>query len=682
MAKRHKHYERNSSNRGGRGGYRGHQHSGGRRRGQPTGIDANPIPIFTRGDLTQTDMVEDFYFGRRSDRSFLKKASMRTGGSRPAFWDSRDGRRGNQNLPARKRPIKFIKCKEVYDPSKNMIQLLSLAGKQKAERLLSKTNPGDDVEQNSSDESKKTVPTKSQQSIDINNRQKLSDIDDEMLFFVDQKGETVHEVMEVTPSADATDGQSCTEFNPTLTIGKTQINVKQSSSGDVHLAPTHSHHPFKDYYFGQDVNEECGEQNKDTESDDQKDEHTPSQVSSSDGIPNQDNSLVLNSDSSCARQSLSQNIGNLTLADIESESDSESLSSKEWEPNPKPNSVPEFGMLEEDHVADMAKVNVTNIRLGARNHSYYVSCESYFKDNESRWLDHDSMTDLVFELGLPENRLGSYLESIKNDLLSNDEDLGEGLEDLVEYSLKYERVRNQEHETKSLEYSGRGKKKVLVLDEVIDIDDDIKTLLQDKATIRFGKAAEKRQLKKTLINEDDIYPVDLYQKYPYRFHIENIIEELNNFVLSKSKIMNFPPLDAHGIQTLKNLAKAFELSYTTADVGGKTHLFLQNNEGATINHRLINIIRRQRPVFPRRDAKREDRSAAYKIKFHVNEGEIVGKDAPIIGQDNVGRKLLEKLGWTHGEGLGVHGNKGISEPLMATVKKSRSGLRHVDNSTS
>lgn len=74
-----------------------------------------------------------------------------------------------------------------------------------------------------------------------------------------------------------------------------------------------------------------------------------------------------------------------------------------------------------------------------------------------------------------------------------------------------------------------------------------------------------------------------------------------------------------------------------------------------------------------------ERKGTSKGKFHTVEGEYVGKDAPEIGQENVGRRMLEKLGWVDGEGLGAQGNKGISEPVMAKVKKNKSGLRHTEN---
>ncbi|ORY84441.1 hypothetical protein BCR37DRAFT_378465 [Protomyces lactucae-debilis] len=58
----------------------------------------------------------------------------------------------------------------------------------------------------------------------------------------------------------------------------------------------------------------------------------------------------------------------------------------------------------------------------------------------------------------------------------------------------------------------------------------------------------------------------------------------------------------------------------------------------------------------------------------LRDGDIVGVDAPEIALSNRGRAMLEKLGWSHGTGLGVVGNIGISIPLTATVKNTRVGL--------
>lgn len=56
------------------------------------------------------------------------------------------------------------------------------------------------------------------------------------------------------------------------------------------------------------------------------------------------------------------------------------------------------------------------------------------------------------------------------------------------------------------------------------------------------------------------------------------------------------------------------------------------------------------------------------------DGEIVGATAPELGQDNKGRAMLEKMGWSTGTALGALHNKGIMKPVAHVVKTSKAGL--------
>ena len=56
------------------------------------------------------------------------------------------------------------------------------------------------------------------------------------------------------------------------------------------------------------------------------------------------------------------------------------------------------------------------------------------------------------------------------------------------------------------------------------------------------------------------------------------------------------------------------------------------------------------------------------------DGDMVGEHAPEIGLDNKGRRMLEKMGYKAGMGLGAEGNKGIMAPIIAVVKTTRAGL--------
>jgi hypothetical protein len=60
--------------------------------------------------------------------------------------------------------------------------------------------------------------------------------------------------------------------------------------------------------------------------------------------------------------------------------------------------------------------------------------------------------------------------------------------------------------------------------------------------------------------------------------------------------------------------------------------------------------------------------------LRLRDGEIVGGGVPELGQENKGRNMLEKMGWSKGMGLGAVDNKGILEPVAQVMKYSKAGL--------
>lgn len=87
--------------------------------------------------------------------------------------------------------------------------------------------------------------------------------------------------------------------------------------------------------------------------------------------------------------------------------------------------------------------------------------------------------------------------------------------------------------------------------------------------------------------------------------------------------------------------------------------------------------------FPRKDVKGQRRAAGFRpgrrnavntAGFSYQDGEVVGAAAPEIGEENRGRAMLEKMGWSRGMGLGALNNKGMLQPVVHTVKISKAGL--------
>lgn len=62
----------------------------------------------------------------------------------------------------------------------------------------------------------------------------------------------------------------------------------------------------------------------------------------------------------------------------------------------------------------------------------------------------------------------------------------------------------------------------------------------------------------------------------------------------------------------------------------------------------------------------------YSDLIKQNEGNTPKKKKE-LPENNIGRKILEKIGWTSGNGLGKNEN-GITEPITASFKNDKLGL--------
>ncbi|SCU98472.1 LAMI_0F14796g1_1 [Lachancea mirantina] len=614
------------------------------------------------GDLHNPDMIDDYYFGHEYDKN-----SMRMGGFRPG----KPGQETDvmQQQPLRKRPVEFIKAKDVYDPSHDLI--MKLREQYDRQKLGAKAQETEE-------------PVRKEQKTSIR------DIPDEALFFED--GEPSAEVSSIKTVLVDEEGpkkreDDITEFQDYLTVGKAQLNLQEDQNGGVYV---------KKHYMEE---EDDGEEDS-VELDSLSEE-----------------AILL--DESDDQVSLSSTIGNLSIGGTESNTeDAENL-----EVRIAPESeaeVPEFGFVEEDYI-NISEVAVTNVRLGGNANSYYLSSYRFLGDNEPRWVDEQDLVDYVFELGLPEERVGPYLkyvvdsltpgseqdslqlridreaeamqessseesdaDSISDIFIGNDEK--ENIQDLIAYTMKYEKTRNQQFDTKSISTSGKGAKKRLLVDEALDLDEDLKLELQDKFLTRNDHHRKKRQAKENYISDQNRKSTDLFVKYPYGFHVQNIKDEFEAFLTRNHTQLAFPPFDPNGNKVVAKFAEAYCTKPKKAGKNGKTFVVaekVKRTKWSTPDYNYINQLLNRRRVFMRIDVRRpvaerptSEKSSSGKGKFHVKEGTIVGADAPEISRDNIGRRMLESLGWSTGQGLGVDGNQGISEPIFATVKKSKSGLRH------
>lgn len=373
---------------------------------------------------------------------------------------------------------------------------------------------------------------------------------------------------------------------------------------------------------------------------------------------------------------------------------------------------PEYGFLPEDYETfDNSLVDVINIRFGASNNQYFMKSFRLLGSYEFSWVDQELFQDFLLENGLPEHRLNAYFKYIQAQLTPTNEpeekdyDIefsdsdseeeieegrddfdDEGLDDLIKYSTKYDGLRDAEFDTKTLKTRGKGRKKELNLDHIAD--DDLRQSLADQYQAQKRNRKDKRKEKESNIAHEHYNSKDLSEKYPYTFHVKDFRHEFEEFLMdSKRNALTFPPLDPHGNKVVMKFAFLYNMKSRKFGKGRQQHVVAVKNKRtfhSLPDYHSVGLLCKQRPIFNRTDQKRprveieaEEAKSSRRgkpSKAHVKEGDIVGADAPEISTDNIGRRLLEKLGWKSGQGLGAD-NRGIPEPVIAKVKKTKLGLR-------
>ncbi|KAI0769425.1 hypothetical protein BD413DRAFT_558254 [Trametes elegans] len=143
-----------------------------------------------------------------------------------------------------------------------------------------------------------------------------------------------------------------------------------------------------------------------------------------------------------------------------------------------------------------------------------------------------------------------------------------------------------------------------------------------------------------------------------------------------SNTLALPPADKETRKRVHELALAFNVKSQSKGKGAAryTTLIKTSRSGVGIDERKIRRILKQATngawVGP--DGGRgKGWSKAMSLAKH-REGEVVGKEAPKIGETNIGFKMLAAMGWADGERIGQSG--GLEVPLTAIMKKTKLGL--------
>ncbi|KAK7745972.1 squalene synthetase-like protein [Cytospora paraplurivora] len=182
-------------------------------------------------------------------------------------------------------------------------------------------------------------------------------------------------------------------------------------------------------------------------------------------------------------------------------------------------------------------------------------------------------------------------------------------------------------------------------------------------------------------------PSDPRVKYQTGMTLDQIKEEMRSFLCGSDEYLTFPPMDANARKVIHDISNKFKIKSKSAGHGETRRPSLYRTK-RTIPYNELSFeqvfARTGRKYFPRLDVKgkapreggktgRSGRGVNH-AAFSYRDGEVVGASAPELDQKNKGRTMLEKMGWTTGTALGAMDNKGILQPVVHVVKRSKAGL--------
>ncbi len=122
-------------------------------------------------------------------------------------------------------------------------------------------------------------------------------------------------------------------------------------------------------------------------------------------------------------------------------------------------------------------------------------------------------------------------------------------------------------------------------------------------------------------------------------------------------------------------------SKSVGEEGSRFPVLTKTNHTTSFDERLVTALetrfgfrgRKDKTLWPK-GAPRERKARGADLRATYQDGEVVGAAAPELGQENKGRAMMEKMGWSKGTALGALHNKGIMQPIPHVVRNTKAGL--------
>lgn len=251
-----------------------------------------------------------------------------------------------------------------------------------------------------------------------------------------------------------------------------------------------------------------------------------------------------------------------------------------------------------------------------------------------------------------------------------------------------------DRERASLSFRSKGKKPDAFELQLSDSDmaDELRDAWATDRKKKKAKKAEREELRaqgllgKKVANKGR---PDLKVRYGEGMSMSNIEQEFENFLFNgQSAQMALPSMDKRDRKIIHDISSAFGLKSKSQGSGKRRFpVIFKTNRTIEFDDAIFEKLRGQlnRRFFPRMDTKSKQggprgprtfkkSGGGFGNSFGYREGDVVGAGASEIGQENRGRAMLEKMGWSKGNTLGALGSQGLLTPIEHIVKNSKAGL--------
>ncbi|KAK0240504.1 hypothetical protein EDD85DRAFT_825551 [Armillaria nabsnona] len=158
--------------------------------------------------------------------------------------------------------------------------------------------------------------------------------------------------------------------------------------------------------------------------------------------------------------------------------------------------------------------------------------------------------------------------------------------------------------------------------------------------------------------------------------VTTLVQQIRRFIanIDGPQSMSLPPADNKTRKNVHELAAAFSLKSVSKGNGDARYTTLTKTTmtGIRTKEAAISRIMRRGGNFGGGEFVNKKGKGKGNLAPRHKEGDEVGKEAPRIGESNIGFRMLASMGWSEGDHIGISG--GLKDPVAAVIKTTKLGL--------